>query len=231
MCNDLNLLDPFRTQYPYRKEYTFIPSSQNENNRSRLDFFLISSSLHNSKTEVKIPHGLSSTFFDHKPVFLTIKKSTGAKKYKIKDFILKHIDLPSHVKLAVFETVHRQKVSPHKVSRQKVSRQKVSEQKVSATKGIRFKRYLLQKVSVSKGICHKRYPLQKVSATKGIRFKRYLPQKVSASKGIHWWVKKISRPPSPQHVKKICEFCYFWEKSAKFLQLTLHPLQQQQQNG
>jgi len=42
LCRVLSLVDPYRFLYPSNKEYTFIPSSRLEHNRSRLDFFLIS---------------------------------------------------------------------------------------------------------------------------------------------------------------------------------------------
>ena len=39
ICANFSLLDPFRVLNPDKKEYTYIPSSIHEQNRSRLDFF------------------------------------------------------------------------------------------------------------------------------------------------------------------------------------------------
>jgi len=74
ICRDFNLIEPFRTKYPTKKEYTFVPTGVNIVNRSRLDFFLISNAMYNAEINVVIPHGLTSTLFDHKPVSLMLKK-------------------------------------------------------------------------------------------------------------------------------------------------------------
>jgi len=62
MCQDFNLIEPFRTKNPNKREYTFIPSGLNDVNRSRLDFFLMSSVLYNQETLTTVPHNLTSTF-------------------------------------------------------------------------------------------------------------------------------------------------------------------------
>jgi hypothetical protein len=103
ICDSMDLIEPFRLLHPTKQEFTFIPSGLNEQNRSRLDFFLLSESLFNTYTSVKIPNNLTSTFFDHKPVFLEIKRLPYVNKNLIKDFILRNIDLPSHVRAAVYE--------------------------------------------------------------------------------------------------------------------------------
>ena len=103
LCNNLNLIDPFRTLFPNKKEYTFIPSAVNQNNRSRLDFFLISKDIFNEHTNCTIPNCLTTTLFDHKPVLLTFTSTGKNFKAIVKDTVLKNIDLPSHVKSAVFE--------------------------------------------------------------------------------------------------------------------------------
>lgn len=96
-------MDPFRTLYPDRREYTFIPSRVTDQNRSRLDFFLISSSLFTNNTKITIPHSLTSTLFDHKPVLLEICKNKSLNRTLIKDTILKSADLLGYIKTAVFE--------------------------------------------------------------------------------------------------------------------------------
>jgi exonuclease III len=103
LSRDFSLLDPFRYLYPEKKEYTFIPTSVNEHNRSRLDFFLVSHSICNPNTSCIIPHSLSSTFFDHKPVTLWISGKRKCNKNIVKDTILNNADLPAYVKASVFE--------------------------------------------------------------------------------------------------------------------------------
>ena len=103
ICNELSLFEPFRAQFPYKKEYTFIPSSLNDHNRSRIDFFLISSTIFNDRTRTTIPHSLTSTFFDHKPVTLHLMELKKFRRDIIKDTILKNQDLPLHIRSAVYE--------------------------------------------------------------------------------------------------------------------------------
>ena len=47
MSEKLKLTDPYRIFYPDRRDFTFIPLAVGQNNRSRLDFFLISESVSN----------------------------------------------------------------------------------------------------------------------------------------------------------------------------------------
>ena len=103
ICQTFSLLDPFRILNPEKKEYTFIPSSVNEQNRSRLDFFLISHQLITNSTKCVVPHGLLTTYFDHKYVQLFLAGKRSFKKGLIKDIILDTPDLTSYVKISVFE--------------------------------------------------------------------------------------------------------------------------------
>ena len=104
MCKELNLQDPYRMFYPTRKEYTFIPSAIGMNNRSRLDFFIVSESILNITINCTIPHSLSSTVFDHKPIFLSTKRKKIPHKQQINDVILDDPDLIYYVKSQVFES-------------------------------------------------------------------------------------------------------------------------------
>jgi len=103
MCRDLELVEPYRTKYPNKREYTFVPSGHDDNNRSRIDFFLISKKLYNPDINIVIPNSLTSMLFDHKPVTLTLKKRKYVPRNIIKDTILNNPDLDSYVKCAVFE--------------------------------------------------------------------------------------------------------------------------------
>jgi len=85
MCNELNLLEPYRTLFPNKTEYTFIPSGINDTNRSRLDFFIMSSGILGTGTGVRIPNGLATTLFDHKSVQLHLSPKKPTRKNLIKD--------------------------------------------------------------------------------------------------------------------------------------------------
>jgi len=102
-CRFLSLVDPYRFLYPSNKEYTFIPSSRLEHNRSRLDFFLISECFLNNPIQCIIPHSLTTTLFDHKPVRILIEGKKKSRKGIVKDCILEAPDLTHHVRSAVFE--------------------------------------------------------------------------------------------------------------------------------
>ena len=74
LCTELKLLDLYRIFFPTQKEYTFIPSAVGLLNRSRLDFFIISENVLLRTSSCNIPHSLTSTVFDHKPVSLSTKR-------------------------------------------------------------------------------------------------------------------------------------------------------------
>ena len=73
-------------------------------NRSRLDFFIISESVLSKTTNCSVPHSLTSTVFDHKPVYLSTKRKKIIHKQIINDLILDDPDLDSYVMVAVYET-------------------------------------------------------------------------------------------------------------------------------
>jgi len=85
----LSLTDPYRFFNPMRREFTYIPNAQNNRNRSRLDFFLISESLITECKNSQIPHSLSSKLFDHKQITLCFKDERKNNLQKINDTILK----------------------------------------------------------------------------------------------------------------------------------------------
>jgi len=103
LCTSLSLVDPYRFLYPSNKEYTFIPSSRVEHNRSRLDFFLVSHCFLNKPIRCTIPHSLTSTLFDHKSISVFVDGKKKFRKGIVKDNILDAPDLTQHVRSAVFE--------------------------------------------------------------------------------------------------------------------------------
>jgi exonuclease III len=74
LCAQHNLSDPYRALYPERRDFTFQPRTR-QNNRSRLDFFLISDCMLGSVNECSIPAEISTVLFDHKSVTLRFGKT------------------------------------------------------------------------------------------------------------------------------------------------------------
>jgi hypothetical protein len=103
LCTECSITDPFRYFFPDTKEYTFVPFAAAANNRSRLDFFLITESLLSQCVNCRIPHSLSSLLFDHKSVFLQFNRFNPYKKQTIDDTILKDSDLSEIVSITALE--------------------------------------------------------------------------------------------------------------------------------
>jgi hypothetical protein len=106
LCTTNNLTDPFRSKYPNRKEFTYVPSDPLKKNRSRIDFFIISNQLLNCVSDVYICPGLQSKVFDHKAVVLSFKPPVreGPIRPTISHAILRDPDLDLVVALAVADT-------------------------------------------------------------------------------------------------------------------------------
>ena len=102
LCNENHLVEPFRNLNPDKTDFTYIPNAQNNTNRSRIDFFLISNVLINKCKNSYISNSLLSNLFDHKAVYLDFKKKVKKSKDKIKDTILKNELLQHHVKACVW---------------------------------------------------------------------------------------------------------------------------------
>jgi Reverse transcriptase (RNA-dependent DNA polymerase) len=89
ICCDFNLSDPFRVLHPTRRDFTYIPRA-NTNNRSRIDFFIISNNLLNHVKSCEINPYLSTTLFDHKPVMLNFGLPVHRKNNSININTLNH---------------------------------------------------------------------------------------------------------------------------------------------
>jgi hypothetical protein len=79
LCEQFSLINPFRAFHPTNRDYTFVPHGAKKH-RSRLDFFLVSSSLLNNIKSCNIQHNLTCAGFDHKPVFLDFSKNKSKSK-------------------------------------------------------------------------------------------------------------------------------------------------------
>ena len=114
LAEKYDLVDPFRALYPSKRAYTYMPFGNLRQNRSRLDFFCISSKMINLKTECAIATSKMSKIFDHKHVTLTLNKCVQkndrnqfptCKKF-IKNCFLDHALMKPTVKAALLEVAY-----------------------------------------------------------------------------------------------------------------------------
>jgi exonuclease III len=82
LCNRLNLTDPFRYLHPTTRNYTFCPRHVAAENRSRIDFFVISEEILSIVKDCVISDNLQSSMFDHKSVLLCFKGKSVYKSNK-----------------------------------------------------------------------------------------------------------------------------------------------------
>jgi hypothetical protein len=103
-----NLSDPFRYFFPDRHEFTYTPRNTLLNNRSRIDFFVISETLLDSLSDCKIANALQNKLFDHKAVTISFnekKRMDGfTKKIYIDNKILDDDLLPFLIHASICET-------------------------------------------------------------------------------------------------------------------------------
>jgi exonuclease III len=84
LCNQFDLLDPFRFKYPDVQDFTFIPRCPVNKNRSRIDFFLMNEIFTREQFDCSIDTANRSTMFDHRAIFLTLDKAKSKKNHAIK---------------------------------------------------------------------------------------------------------------------------------------------------
>jgi exonuclease III len=73
-CKDHDLMDPYRALHPTRRDFSFAPLGLRKN-RSRLDFFLVNSTLISNLRKCDIAPVVSTSFFDHKSVSLDFTRN------------------------------------------------------------------------------------------------------------------------------------------------------------
>jgi hypothetical protein len=103
LCANHNLSDPFRCLHPDRRDYSYIPRA-GTNNRSRMDFFIISDSVINSVKKCEIEPHLGTTLFDHKPICLTFTELNHTNNCSITNNTMNHPRFGAIVATAVVET-------------------------------------------------------------------------------------------------------------------------------
>jgi exonuclease III len=104
MCLELGLSDPFRVLFPNKLDYSYAPWGNTRNNRSRLDFFVISNNIIPLVTDCWIKPSVQSRLFDHKAVFLdfTVTKPMSSRP-NITNRILNDPDIDKVVELSSLE--------------------------------------------------------------------------------------------------------------------------------
>ena len=105
LCNEFKLMDPYRGFYPNRRDFTFVPMNALRDNRSKIDFFLVTEHLFLQLVDCNIAYGLQSKLFDHKAISLTFypKKDKSCQGPVISNAILKNPDLDLVVQTAILE--------------------------------------------------------------------------------------------------------------------------------
>jgi exonuclease III len=105
LCAVTGLFDPYRYLYPDRRDYSYVPKDRTKKNRTRLDFFLVSSDLLGSIRNCDIVANLQNSLFDHKAIFLEIGAYVPArtKTFKIRNAGLNIDTLDILVECAVAE--------------------------------------------------------------------------------------------------------------------------------
>ena len=80
MCEKLRITDLYRVLYPNKLDYTYIPTALNHTNRSRLDFFCVSTAFIKDIQNCTIDNALASTVFDHKGILLDFRRKKNYRK-------------------------------------------------------------------------------------------------------------------------------------------------------
>ena len=99
-----NLLDPFRLLSPTHRDYSYHPFGLLRNNRSRIDFFLISQDVSDAVRSATILNSFSKKCFDHRPIFMQLGKRKLKGRPAVNNRIISHPLLTFFSLLAVYET-------------------------------------------------------------------------------------------------------------------------------
>ncbi len=90
LCEELDLADPFRALNPEAREFTYYPSGTVRKNRSRIDFFLVTTELFGVIEKCSTAQGFCRKNFDHKPIFLSMRRKKGKGRICIYDSTINH---------------------------------------------------------------------------------------------------------------------------------------------
>ncbi len=104
LCERFDMVDPFRTLHPDVRDFTYNPSGTLRKNRSRIDYFLMSTSISASLESCSVAQGFCSKNFDHKPIFLSFRKKKQRKRPIVHNATVDHALASDIVRLAVHKT-------------------------------------------------------------------------------------------------------------------------------
>jgi hypothetical protein len=106
LCTDCELINPYRAKYLNQKIFSYTPTDPLKRNRSRLDFFLVSTGILHSVSDTGISPFKQNSMFDHSAATLSSIPTinNGIKRPTISNLILKDPDLDLVVGLAVADT-------------------------------------------------------------------------------------------------------------------------------
>ena len=98
------LIDPFRFFSPNTRDFSYQPFGSVRNNRSRIDFFLVSEQLADSIKKCFISDRYCRKSFDHRPIFLQQGKRNTSGRKAVNNRIVKHPLILLTALMAVYET-------------------------------------------------------------------------------------------------------------------------------
>ncbi len=104
ISNRLGLTDPFRALFPNKTDFSFAPWGKVPQNRSRLDFFLVTNNIIPLVNDCNIKNSVQSRLFDHKAITLNFNdKKVLSSRPNISNKILKDPDLDTVVEIACLD--------------------------------------------------------------------------------------------------------------------------------
>ena len=72
MASEFGLFDPYRVMYPSKCSFTYSPYGKVRLNRSRLDFFVVSSNVLDDLAHCECSFAVTVKLFDHKSVTMVL---------------------------------------------------------------------------------------------------------------------------------------------------------------
>jgi exonuclease III len=97
------LTDPFRALWPEKRDFSYVPRNGRQN-RSRLDFFLISDCILHHVSECGISESLNCSLFDHKSINLTLGSCSPSLSNAIFSSTINHSTFPYIVTTSITDT-------------------------------------------------------------------------------------------------------------------------------
>jgi exonuclease III len=103
LTEEFGLTDPYRALHPDKRDFSYIPRT-GANNRSRIDFFMVSYNLIPNLVTCEIEPGLTTSLFDHKCIFLRFERNNKPGNNSIKTSTINHPRFESLLAVTATET-------------------------------------------------------------------------------------------------------------------------------